>query len=112
MSFFISDAMAEPVAAAGAQQADPMGGLLMVGLFFVAFYFIAIRPQAKKAKEHKAMVLSLTKGDEVITTGGLYGKITEVGEEYLQVQLTDTVEVKLQRAAIASLLPKGTIKSL
>ena len=113
MSFFISDALAEPAAAAaGGGQGDPMGSLLMIGVFFAIFYFVAIRPQAKRAKEHKAMVSSVGKGDEVVTQGGLYGKITEVSDDYLQVQLADNVEVKVQRGAIASLLPKGTIKSL
>ena len=111
MSFFISDAMAE-AAPAAAQQGDPMGGLLLMGVMFVAFYFFLIRPQAKRAKEHKVMVEALSKGDEIITQGGLYGRITEVGEQHLQVQLGDNLEVKLQRSAIASMLPKGTIKSL
>ena len=111
MSFFISDAMAEAAPAAGQAQ-DPIAALLPFIILFVVFYFLLIRPQSKRAKAHKAMVEAVGKGDEVITQGGLYGKITEVSEEYLQVQLADNVEVKVQRAAITSLLPKGTIKNL
>ncbi len=111
MSFFISDAMAE-AAPAVAQAQDPIAALLPFVILFVVFYFLLIRPQSKRAKEHKAMVEAVGKGDEVITQGGLYGKVTEVSEEYLQVQLADNVEVKVQRGAITSLLPKGTIKNL
>ena len=111
MSFFISDAMAE-AAPAAAQQPGMIEALLPFIILFVVFYFLLIRPQSKKAKEHKAMVEAVGKGDEVVTQGGLYGKITEVSDEYLQVSLADNVEVKVQRGAIASMLPKGTIKSL
>jgi preprotein translocase subunit YajC len=110
MSFFISDAMAE--AAPAAAQQDLLGMLFPFVILFVVFYFMLIRPQSKRAKEHKSMVEAASKGDEVVTQGGLYGKITAVSEEYLQVQLADNVEVKIQRGAITSLLPKGTIKSL
>lgn len=111
MSFFISDAMAE-AAPAASQQPGMIEALFPFVILFVVFYFLLIRPQSKRAKEHKAMVEAVGKGDEVITQGGLYGKITEVSEEYLQVQLADNVEVKVQRGAITSLLPKGTIKNL
>ena len=110
MSFFISDAMAE--AAPAAQQPGIIEALFPFVILFVVFYFLLIRPQSKKVKEHKAMVNAVGKGDEVITQGGLYGKVTVVDEEYLQVQLADNVEVKVQRGAITSLLPKGTIKNL
>ena len=111
MSFFISDAMAE-AAPAAAQQPNMIEALFPFIILFVVFYFLLIRPQSKRAKAHKAMVEAVGKGDEVITQGGLYGKVTEVSEEYLQVQLADNVEVKVQRGAITSLLPKGTIKNL
>ena len=111
MSFFISDAMAE-AAPAAAQQPNMIEALFPFIILFVVFYFLLIRPQSKRAKEHKAMVNAVAKGDEVVTQGGLFGKVTAVGEEYLQVQLADNVEVKVQRGAITSLLPKGTIKSL
>ena len=111
MSFFISDAMAE-AAPAAAQQPGMIEALLPFVILFVVFYFLLIRPQSKKAKQHKSMVEAVGKGDEVVTQGGLFGKITEVSDEYLQVKVADNVEVKVQRGAIASMLPKGTIKSL
>ncbi len=111
MSFFISDAMAE-AAPAAAQQPDPIASLLPLVILFVVFYFLLIRPQSKRAKEHKAMVAALSKGDEIVIQGGIYGKVIEVGEEHLVVEIADNTQVKLQRAAIGSLLPKGTIKSL
>ena len=80
-------------------------------VIFVVFYFLLIRPQSKKAKEHKQMVESLAKGDEVVTNGGLLGKITRVGENFLDVELANGVTVKVQRQAVASLMPKGTIKA-
>ena len=79
---------------------------------FGIFYFLLIRPQQKKAKEHKAMVEALGKGDEVITNGGLLAKITDVDENFLTCKISDNVEVKVQRHAITSVLPKGTIKNL
>lgn len=80
-------------------------------VIFVVFYFLLIRPQSKKAKEHKQMVESLAKGDEVVTNGGLLGRITRVGENFLDVELADGMTVKVQRQAVASLMPKGTIKA-
>ena len=78
----------------------------------VFFYFIAIRPQAKKAKEHKAMVESLSKGDEAVTSGGVLGKITKVGDSFLELEISSGVQIKVQKHAIANLMPKGTIKSI
>ena len=112
MSFFISDAMAEAAPAAAQQQPGLLEALFPFIILFVVFYFLLIRPQSKRAKEHKAMVEALSKGDEIITQGGIYGKITEVAEEHIEVEIADNTVVKLQRAAIASLLPKGTIKNL
>ena len=112
MSFFISDAMAEAAPVAAQQQPGLMEALFPFIILFIVFYFLLIRPQSKRAKEHKSMVDAISKGDEIVTQGGLYGKITEVSEEYLQVKLADNVEVKLQRGAVMSMLPKGTIKSL
>ena len=80
-------------------------------LVFIIFYFLLIRPQQKRVKEHKNLVASLKKGDEVITNGGLLGKLTEVGEHFVTLELTENVEVKLQRQAIAMVLPKGTLKN-
>lgn len=107
MSFFISDALAE-----GAAQ--PQGGgldfLIMIVVFFVIMYFMIIRPQSKRAKEHKKMVEALTKGDEVATQGGLMGKITNVGEEGITLEISEGVEVKFQSSAVTAVLPKGTLK--
>ena len=107
MNFLISDAMA----AAPQGQGDQLMSFLPLIVIFVVFYFLLIRPQSKKAKEHKQMVESLAKGDEVVTNGGLLGRITRVGENFLDVELTDGVTVKVQRQAVSSLMPKGTIKA-
>jgi preprotein translocase subunit YajC len=113
MSFFISDALAEAAPAAGAaQQPSLLEGLIPFIVLFIVFYFLLIRPQSKRAKEHKKMVEALAKGDEVITQGGVYGKITEVAEEAVTVEIADNVQIKVQRPAVTSVLPKGTIKSL
>jgi preprotein translocase subunit YajC len=88
MSFFISEAWAEaPTAAAGAQQGSPFVTLIMLGVLFAAFYFILIRPQAKRAKEQKAMIAALAKGDEVVTAGGVLGRITNLGEAYVALEI-------------------------
>jgi preprotein translocase subunit YajC len=81
-------------------------------LMFGIFYFLLIRPQQKKAKEHKNMVGALGKGDEIITNGGLLAKITGVDDNFLSCKISDNVEVKIQRHPVASVLPKGTIKNL
>lgn len=107
MSFLIDNAYAQ--AAQGAQ-GDPLLSFLPLIFIFVIFYFLLIRPQQKRAKEHKQMVQALSKGDEVVTNGGLVGRITNVGEQFLSVEITDGIEVKLQRQAVAALLPKGTMK--
>ena len=108
MSFFISDAMAQGASAQGGTLELILPLLLMFGIF----YFLLIRPQQKKAKEHKKMIEVLGKGDEIITNGGLLAKITEVDENFLTCQIADKVEVKIQRHAVTSVLPKGTIKNL
>ena len=108
MSFFISDAMAQ---GAGGE-ASALELVLPLLLMFGIFYFLLIRPQQKKAKEHKGMVESLNKGDEIITNGGLLAKITDVDDNFLTCNISDNVEVKIQRFAVTSVLPKGTIKEL
>ena len=110
MSFFISDALAqgEPAAAAG----DPFLALLPLVLFAVVFYFLLIRPQAKRQKEHRKMVESLTKGDEIVTMGGIAGRITDLGDNFALVEIADGVAVKIRRVAVESVLPKGTLKEL
>lgn len=109
MSFFISDAMAQADSAA---QGDPIMQFLPLVILFVIFYFLLIRPQQKKAKEHKLMVQGLKKGDEIVTSGGIVGKVNEVSENFLTCQIAENVEVKLQSHAISTVLPKGTIKSI
>ena len=108
MNFFISDAMA----AASDAQPDPLMSFLPLILIFVVFYFLLIRPQTKRAKEHKKMLEGLAKGDEIVTNGGLLGRITQVGENFVQVKIAEGVEVKVQRQAVANLMPKGSSKDL
>ncbi len=109
MSFFISDALAAAGPAA-AQQPDMLTSLLPIAVLFAVFYFLLIRPQQKRTKEHKRMLDSLAKGDEVITSGGLVGKVTDLGDNFVEVEVADNVRLKVQRPALASVLPKGTIK--
>ncbi len=106
MDFFISNAYAQDAAAAGG-----LMSFLPLIVIFAVFYFMLIRPQMKRAKEHKALVSQLSKGDEVITNGGLLGKITDVSESFVTLEVADKVQVKLQRQAVANVMPKGTIKS-
>lgn len=108
MSFFINDALAQ---GAGQQQGSIIELILPLLLMFGIFYFLLIRPQQKKAKEHKNMVEALAKGDEIITNGGLLAKIIDSDENFLTCRIADNVEVKIQRHAVASVLPKGTIKN-
>jgi preprotein translocase subunit YajC len=110
MSFFISDAWAEAPAAAG--QADAITGLLPLVIFGVVLYFLMIRPQVKRQKEHKKMVDALAKGDEVVTSGGMAGKITDMGENFILVEVAEGTSVKIRRQAVDSVLPKGSIKEL
>ncbi len=104
---FISDAYAAPAPAAQ----DPILGLLPFVVIFVLFYFMLIRPQMKRAKEQKKMIEALQKGDEVITAGGLLGKITKVGEQYVSLEIADNVTIQVQKQTVQTLLPKGTIKA-
>jgi preprotein translocase subunit YajC len=106
---FISNAFAQAPAAAPAGGSSLMSMLPLV-LMFVVLYFIMIRPQQKRAKEHKAMIDAIAKGEEVVIAGGLLGKIAKVGETYLSVEIASGVEVQCQRSAVLQVLPKGTIK--
>ncbi|MFZ1385851.1 MAG: preprotein translocase subunit YajC [Thiolinea sp.] len=110
MSFFISDAMAQ------AAPAGPAGGgliemVLMMAVFFAIMYFMIIRPQQKRAKDHKTMLAALSKGDEIVTGGGMLGKVANIGDNFIQLEIADNVQIKVQRQAIASVLPKGTLKN-
>jgi len=105
---FISSAYAQ--AATGGSTQDTLMGMLPLVLMFVVLYFVMIRPQMKKAKEHKAMIEALAKGDEVVTAGGFLGKVSKIGEAYVSVELATGVEVQMQRSAVVQVLPKGTVK--
>src|SRR5690606_29706400 len=89
-----------------------MLGLLPIVLMFVVLYFLMIRPQMKRAKEHKAMIEALQKGDEVVTSGGVVGKVAKLNDNYVSLQVADNVEIMVQRPAVQVVLPKGTIKAL
>jgi len=107
MSFFISDAMAQEAAAGG----EPgMANFAFLIILFVIFYFLLLRPQIKRAKEHKKMTEALSKNDEVVTTGGIAGKVTKIDESFAMVKIAEGVEVQVQRSSIGSLLPKGSVK--
>lgn len=101
---------------AQAPAAGPIGGgienILLIVAMFAVLYFLMIRPQMKRAKEHKAMIESIQKGDEVITAGGVVGRISKVDEQYISVVIAANVEIQVQRAAIQFVLPKGTIKTI
>ena len=105
---FISPAFAQ--AAAGGDTQSTLMNMLPLVLMFVVMYFVMIRPQMRKQKEHKAMVEALAKGDEVVTAGGLLGRVSKLGETHIGVEIANGVEVQLQRSSVVQVLPKGTIK--
>jgi len=107
---FITPAYAQ-AAGAPAGAGDFIGMVLPLVLIMGVFYFLLIRPQAKRAKEHKALIASLSAGDEVVTGGGILGKVTEVSEQFLVVEVAEGVRVKVQRHTVTQVLPKGSVKS-
>ncbi|MDR3213771.1 MAG: preprotein translocase subunit YajC [Azoarcus sp.] len=107
----ISTAHAQTADAAGQTAASGLGFLPIIVMFGVA-WFLMIRPQMKRAKEHKAMVAALSKGDEVVTGGGVAGKVAEVGDSFVQVEIAANTVIAVQRQSIATVLPKGTLKTL
>ena len=110
---FISQAFAQtaPPAAGGAEgMFGSLGTMLPLVLMFVVLYFVMIRPQMKRQKEHKAMIDALAKGDEVVTAGGMLAKVSKMGDGYLHVEVASGVEVQVQRSAVVQVLPKGTLK--
>ena len=109
LHFLISDAAAQQAGAPGGAQMGLMN-LLFPIILIAAFYFLLIRPQTKRAKEHKTMVEALKKGDEVVTGGGMLGRIIDVGDNFIQLEIAEGVQIKLQKHAIGSLMPKGTYK--
>ena len=106
----ISNAYAQTAAAAGPM--DSFMQVLPIIFLFAIFYFLMVRPQQKKAKEHKAMLDALSKGDEVVTQGGMAGRVVKVGDDFVSVAIADNVEVQMQKPAIMLVLPKGTLKNL
>lgn len=107
MDFLIAEAAAQNGAP------PPTAGfefLIMIGIFFLIMYFLIIRPQSKRAKEHKRLLESLNRGDEIVTSGGMAGRITEVGDTFLDVEIADGVSVKVQKQAVTTVMPKGSLK--
>jgi len=108
MNSLIPDAMAQTAGGAA-----PGGGLtpfIMMAVFVVIFYFLLIRPQQKKQKEHQAMLSKIAAGDEVVTAGGILGRVIEVGDNFITLEIADNVRIKVQRFQVTSLVPKGTLK--
>jgi preprotein translocase subunit YajC len=113
LDVFISSAFAQTAPAAAAGGGDLMSsltGMLPLVLMFVVLYFVMIRPQMKRQKEHRAMIDALAKGDEVATAGGIIGKVTRLSEGFLHIEIASNVEVQIQRSAVVQVLPKGTAK--
>lgn len=109
IDFFIQPVWAE---GAAQPQGSPWASLIPLIILFVLFYFLLIRPQTKRMKEHKQMVEALATGDEVVTNGGLLGKITKLGEDFIVIELAPNLEVKVQRHAVSNVLPKGTMNNV
>jgi preprotein translocase subunit YajC len=107
---FISQAFAQTAPAASSGTESSLLSLLPLVLMFVVLYFIMIRPQMKRQKEHKSLIEALAKGDEVVTAGGVLGRVSKLGESYLHVEVANGVELQVQRSSIVQVLPKGTIK--
>ena len=109
---FISSAFAQtaPAAAAGGDMQSTLMSMLPLLLMFAVLYFVMIRPQMKKQKEHRAMIDALAKGDEVATAGGILGKVSSLSDGYMSLEISAGVEVQVQRSAVIQVLPKGTIK--
>ncbi|MFQ6004064.1 MAG: preprotein translocase subunit YajC [Woeseia sp.] len=103
MDFFISTAYAQ-----GAQQGSPLGFVLPMLIIFAAFYFLLIRPQQKRQKSHNELVAALSTGDEVLTAGGILGKVTAVSDHYATLRIADNVEIKVQKSTVSAVVPKGT----
>ena len=102
----------EAWAQSGGSAGGGMESFLLIGAMFAVLYFLMIRPQMKRAKEHKAMIDALQKGDEVVSAGGVLGRINKIGDAYVGVEIAPNVEIQVQRGAIQMVLPKGTIKNL
>jgi preprotein translocase subunit YajC len=111
LDLIIPTAQAAPAGGAHSQ-GDPLSTILFFGGLIVIMYFVLIRPQNKRAKEHRDLLSNLAKDDEVVTTGGLVGRITELGEQYTQIEIADNITVRIQKSAVSLVLPKGTLKTI
>ena len=107
LDFFISPAAAQSAAAPAAG----FGPLIMIAVMFVVMWFLMIRPQMKRQKEHKELITKLSKGDEVITSGGIAGRVDDIGDNFITVEIAENTKIKLQKNAISAVLPKGTLKA-
>ncbi len=107
---FISSAFAQTAPAAGGDMQSTLMSMLPLALMFVVLYFVMIRPQMKKQKEHAAMIAALAKGDEVITGGGILGKVSKMGDTFIGLEVSPGVDIQVQRSAVIQVLPKGSIK--
>lgn len=107
IGLFISNAYAE-----GGAQGDPMQLVIMVAIFFAIMYFMIIRPQQKRAKAHASLLGGLSKGDEVVTSGGVLGKVAKIGDNFIEIKVSESSTMKVQKHAITNVMPKGTMKSL
>ncbi|NBT92558.1 MAG: preprotein translocase subunit YajC [Betaproteobacteria bacterium] len=107
---FISSAFAQTAPAAGGDLQSTLMSMLPLALMFVVLYLVMIRPQMKKQKEHAAMIAALAKGDEVVTGGGLLGKVSKLGDHFISLEVSAGVEIQVQRSAVIQVLPKGSIK--
>ena len=105
------DLLISPAFAQAQPAPNPIMGFLPLILLVVVFYFLLIRPQMKRTKEHRNMISALSAGDEIVTSGGVAGQVRQVGENFLSVEIADGVEVKIQKQTVASVLPKGTLKA-
>jgi preprotein translocase subunit YajC len=108
---FITNAYAQAAASSGGIMSS-VTQFIPIILMFVVLYFLMIRPQMKRQKEHKAMMAAVTRGDEVVTTGGILGRVTKVSDVYISLEVQEGTEIVVQKSAISTLLPKGTLKSL
>lgn len=111
MGFFITDALAATDAVAPQAANGTVSMMMMVGLI-VVFYFLLWRPQSKRAKEHRELVGGLQKGDEIVSSGGILGRIKRVEEKFIEMTIAEGVDIKIQRSAVSTVLPKGTVKSI
>jgi preprotein translocase subunit YajC len=112
LDLFISNAYAEPAVSASQGQGGGFSFIIMFVIFFLFIYFAVWRPQNKRAKEQQQLMNSLAKGDEVMTTGGIYGRISKMSDAYITLSVANNTDILMQKSSIVSVLPKGTLKAL